>query len=56
MAKDLFDFIDNNERKSIPLDYFREKGYLLQQGYMPRIDYLKIVDKVLEVSNNGKKE
>ena len=56
MAKDLFDFLDNNERKSIPLDYFREKGYLLQQGYMPRIDYLKIVDKILEVSNNGKKE
>ena len=51
---DLFSFIKNNTRKSIPVKYFKEKGYLIKEGYNPRLDYLKIVDEFLEVKNNGK--
>lgn len=51
---DLFSFIKNNTRKSIPIKYFKEKGYLIKEGYNPRLDYLKIVDEFLEVKNNGK--
>ena len=45
-AKDFLDFIDNEERKSIPINYFKEKGYLIKDGFRPRIDYLKVIDKV----------
>jgi len=48
-GEDFIDFIDKNERKSIPIDYFNEKGYILKNTLRPRIDYLKIVNKILEV-------
>ena len=40
-------FLDNNNRKSIPIEYFRDNGYLIKDGYRPRIDYLKIIDKLI---------
>lgn len=40
-------FLDNEDRKSIPLDFFRENAYLIKDGYNPRIDYLKIVDELI---------
>ena len=46
-GKDLIDFIDNNGRKSIPLTYFVDKGFLIQDNYLPRLDYLKIIDNIL---------
>ncbi|MBQ6539192.1 MAG: Holliday junction resolvase RecU [Bacilli bacterium] len=50
--KDLLDFINSNERKSIPIDFFDKKGYIIKDSLKPTIDYLKIIDKVLE-GNNG---
>lgn len=41
----LIDFIDNNDRKSIPYEYIEEKGYIIKEGYMPRIDYIKAIDE-----------
>lgn len=43
---DLFYFLENNNRKSIPINYFIEKGYEINYSYNPRIDYLKIIDKI----------
>ena len=43
--KDLVDYIENNDRKSIPYEYFKEKGYLIKEKYAPRLNYLEIVDK-----------
>ena len=43
-TENLLSFIDASERKSIPLDYFKEKAYLIKDSYRPRVDYLKIVD------------
>jgi len=54
-VKDFLDFIDNEERKSIPISYFKEKGYLIKDGYRPRVDYLVIVDELLEVYKCEKK-
>lgn len=56
-GEDLISFINNNERKSIPLEYFEQKGYLLELKYTPRIDYIKIIDKIIntkDVDNNEK--
>ena len=43
---DLFNFIKNETRKSIPIDYFEKYGFLIKPKYNPRIDYLKIIDEV----------
>ncbi len=40
----LLNHLSNNDKKSISIDFFRKEGYLLKDGYRPRIDYLKIVD------------
>ncbi len=40
----LFDFMDNNERKSLPYTWVKEEGYLIKQGIYPPLDYLKIID------------
>lgn len=54
MAKDLINFLETNNRKSIPIDYFQEKGYLIKDGYRPRIDYLKIIDQMIGGNKNEK--
>ena len=43
---DLIDFINTSSRKSIPYETIREKGHIIKEGYMPRIDYLKTIDDV----------
>ncbi|WP_261129076.1 Holliday junction resolvase RecU [Bacillus sp. Marseille-Q3570] len=37
---------DTGGRKSIPKTYFEEKAHLIQLGYNPRIDYLRIIDEL----------
>ena len=54
-GREFFDFLDNNERKSIPIEYFEEKGYEIELKYSPRLDYLKIVDKYMEVNYGQEK-
>ena len=46
-CKNLLNFIETQKRKSIPIDYFREKGFLIKEKLRPRLDYLKIIDKEL---------
>lgn len=45
-GEDYINFIDNNERKSIPYSFIENKAYLIKDSYLPEIDYLKIVDKI----------
>ncbi len=52
MGKDFIDFIDNSDRKSIPLSYFEEKGYIIDISYIPRIDYLKVIDRIIGGMND----
>jgi len=46
-CKNLLDFIENENRKSIPINYFKQNGYLIKDGLRPRLDYLKYIDKEL---------
>lgn len=41
--KNLLVFLEKNARKSIPLVYFEDNGYLIKQGYNPCLDYLSII-------------
>ena len=45
--KELTKFLKESTRKSIPLSYFKENGYLIKNSLKPTIDYLKIVDQIL---------
>ncbi len=48
---DFISFIDNTDRKSIPFDYIKEKGYLLEYNYIKGLDYLKYVDLIGGLNN-----
>ena len=39
-------FLDNYNKKSIPLNYFKTNGFIIENKYNPRIDYLSIIDKI----------
>ena len=45
-AQKVIDLYESSERKSIPVDYFLDNGIELQQGYNPRIDYIKAIDRL----------
>lgn len=45
-AKDFLYYIENTNKKSIPISYFKEKGFIINTKINPRIDYLEIIDKV----------
>ncbi|MDG5787551.1 Holliday junction resolvase RecU [Evansella sp. AB-P1] len=49
LAKDLLPYFLEKDKfkKSIPKSEIEEKGYLIPIGYHPRIDYLKIIDKII---------
>ena len=47
-TKDFMTYINNNDRKSIPLSYIEEKGFLIKERYNPIIDYLKVIDSIGE--------
>ena len=45
-AQKLITFINENTRKSIPIEYFQIEGYKLKENFNPRLDYLKIIDQL----------
>ena len=42
----IIDFINKNKRKSIPYEYIKENGVIINKKINPRIDYLEIIDKI----------
>lgn len=49
LGEELLSFIDSQERKSIPLEYFKSKGFSIEIKYVPRLDYIKVIDKILDM-------
>lgn len=39
------------DRKNIPLSLLKERGFIIQEKYEPRLDYLKIVDQIIGGKN-----
>lgn len=52
----LLDFINSNERKSIPLEYFEKFTHELKLKYTPRLDYIKIIDEIITSKDVDKNE
>ena len=55
-AKDFIEFLDNNKKSVIPISYFRDKGYNIKDKFIPRVDYIEIINKILEVRYGKTKE
>ena len=36
----------STERKSIPYEAIKEKGHLIPYGFLPKLDYLKVIDEI----------
>ena len=49
LGEDLLNFIDTFERKSIPLEYFKKVGFGIDIKYVPRLDYIKVIEKILDM-------
>ncbi len=47
MADAFLDFLKKNKRKSVPIKYFNDFGYIIEEKYRPRLNYLKIIDQIL---------
>ena len=47
-GENLMEFINDNDRKSIPLSYFEENCYQIDIKYVPRLDYIKVVDNLIK--------
>jgi len=45
---DLINYIKNEKRNSIPLSYIVEVGFIINENYQPRLDYINIVDKLIK--------
>ncbi len=45
-GKDILEFIDTNKRKSIPLSYIEDKGYIINKRIRPRIDYIEVLNNI----------
>ena len=47
LGEDVIGFEELYHRKSIPLSFFEEYGYKIELKYSPRLDYIKIIDKII---------
>ena len=45
-GKDLIDYVNSNDRKSIPFETLKSIGHKIIEKYNPRLDYLEIIDKL----------
>ena len=46
VAQEYWDNAIDDGRKSIPYDTFKKRAFLIEEGYLPRLKYLKVVDDV----------
>lgn len=42
----LISFLKNNNRKSIPLEYFKKNGRIIKTKWEPRVDYIEIINEL----------
>ncbi len=43
-GKDIIEYINTSDKKSISFEYLQEKGYKIKESYTPRLKYLDAVD------------
>lgn len=48
-------FLNTQNRKSIPIEFFEDNGYLINIKWNPRVDYLKVIDKIISKGDENEK-
>lgn len=43
---EIIDYINSENRKSIPIDYFESKAHRIPDSYIPRVNYIKVIDNL----------
>lgn len=43
---EIIDYINSENRKSIPIDYFESKAHGIPDAYIPRVNYIKVIDNL----------
>ena len=43
---EIIDYINSENRKSIPIDYFEWKAHRIPDAYIPRVNYIKVIDNL----------
>lgn len=43
---EIIDYINSENRKSIPIDYFESKAHRIPDTYIPRVNYIKVIDNL----------
>ena len=52
----LLEFIEIENKKVIPLNYFKNNAHLIKDKIMPRIDYIKIIDELYFKGDTNEKK
>ena len=52
----LIEFIENNNRKSIEFKYIKDNSYILKEGFIPALDYIKALDKLIKEMHLDEKD
>lgn len=45
-GEDYLYYIDNENRKSIAYSYIEKRGHVIQEKYLPSLDYLSVIDEI----------
>lgn len=45
-GEDLISIVDNEASKSIPLSLFEDTGYIIDEAYIPRLNYIKVIENI----------
>lgn len=49
-------YLNESNKKSIPLEFLKKNGYQIEEKYNPRIDYLDIINKIYFKGEKNEKE
>jgi len=52
----LLEFIEIENKKVIPLNYFKDNAHLIKEKIMPRVDYIKIIDELYFKGDTNEKK
>lgn len=44
----------STKKTNMPYNYIKENGYLISDKYIPRVDYLQVIDQIMEEKNEKK--
>jgi len=54
-AQDFIKYIESNNKKSIPINFFKEHAFLMKDKLNPKVDYIEVINKYGGISYENEK-